>query len=270
MNWNPILERFCQESPLPVMARAALEHVTGPELLEEIFEQHAERQVSGELLFSSVVRLMWLVACRIRPSVNAAFQKDREEIGVSLQAVYGKLKGIEPAVTRALVRETALRISAVMDELDADLAPPFPGYVNRVLDGAHLAATEHRLKELRTKQAGPLPGMGLCVLDPTRKTILDFIPCEDAYVQERRLTEVLIDQFAPGQVWIADRNFCTAAMVVTGQIKTSQLRAELAAGVLECCDNRWNPHRVQVSAAGGTSFFSLGSGRRAGGRNGWF
>jgi hypothetical protein len=213
MSMAEIFARFSKASPLPVMARAVLEHATSGELLDQLFEQHAQRQVSGELLSSAVVKLMTLVACRIRPSINAAYQKQGEETGVSLQAVYAKLRGIEPQVTRALVRETAARLSAVAKQLHADLEPPFPGYENRVLDGAHLAATEHRLKELRKTAAGPLPGLGLCVLDPARQLILDFIPCEDAYTQERRLVEEIINDLVPGQVWIADRNFCIAALV---------------------------------------------------------
>jgi hypothetical protein len=213
MSMEQIFAQFSQGSPLPVMARIALEHAASEDVLDQLFVRHAKRQVSGELLFSSVVKLMTLVACRIRPSVNAAYGTHRQEVGVSLQALYDKLRGIEPQVSRALVRETAARLSAVAEGLNANLPAPFPGYENRVLDGAHLAATEHRIGELRRIAAGPLPGLGLCVLDPTRHMIVDFIPCEDAYTQERRLLEAIIDDLQPGQVWIADRNFCTAALV---------------------------------------------------------
>lgn len=213
MSMRQIFSQFCQGSPLPVMARLALEHASSDELLDQLFARHAQRQVSGELLFSSVVKLMTLVACRVRPSVNAAYVKQGEAIGVSLQALYGKLRGIEPQVSRALVRDTAQRLGEVAQGLNAGLPVPFPGYVNRVLDGAHLAATEHRLGELRKIAAGPLPGLGLCVLDPARQMIVDFIPCRDAYTQERRLLEAIIDDLQPGQVWIADRNFCTAVLV---------------------------------------------------------
>ena len=213
MSMEQIFAQFGQESPLPVMARLALEHATGDDFLDELFAEHAQRQVSGELLFSSVVKLMLLVACRIRPSVNAAYVKNKEAIGVSLQALYDKLRGIEPQVTRALVRKTAARLSDVAGKLNADLPVPFPGYENRILDGAHLAATEHRIEELRQIAAGPLPGLGLCVLDPARRLIVDFIPCADAYTQERRLLEAIIDDLQAGQVWIADRNFCTAALL---------------------------------------------------------
>ena len=130
MNMEQVLAQFCKVSPLPVMARIAIEHATSDEFLDAIFAENAERQVSSELLFSTVVKLMTLVACRVRPSINAAYQKNAQE-------------------TRALVRETAARVAGVATRLNADLEPPFSGYENRILDGAHLAATEHRLGELR-------------------------------------------------------------------------------------------------------------------------
>lgn len=213
MNRDQVFAQFSKASPLPIMARIAIEHATGDEFLDRLFAENAERQVQGDLLFSTVVNLMTLVACRVRPSVNAAYQKHGQGIGVSIQSVYAKLRKIEPQVTRALVRDTAARLNGVAGQWNADLDVPFPGYENRVLDGAHLAATEHRLGELRKIAAGPLPGLGLCVLDPARQMIVDFVPCEDGHAQERSLLDAIIDDLEPGQVWIADRNFCVAVLL---------------------------------------------------------
>jgi len=220
MSIEQIFSQFSKASPVPVMARIAIEHATGAEFLDRLFAENAQRQVEGELLFSSVVKLMTLVACRVRPSINAAYQKDDHDIGVSIQSVYAKLRKIEPQVTRALVRETAARLMGVAAELNADLVAPFPGYENRVLDGAHLAAAEHRIGELREMAAGPLPGLGLCVLDPARRMVVDFVPCEDGHAQERSLLAAIIDDLEAGQVWIADRNFCVAALL--WEIHTNQ------------------------------------------------
>jgi hypothetical protein len=213
MSMDSVFAQFSKASPLPVMARIAIEHATGDEFLDRLFAENADRQVQGDLLFSTVVKLMTVVACRVRPSVNAAYQKQGPGIGVSIQSVYAKLRKIEPQVMRALVRETAARLKGVAGQLNADLDAPFPGYENRVLDGAHLAAVEHRIGELRKIAAGPLPGLGLCVLDPVRQMIVDFVPCEDGHAQERSLLEAIIDDLEPGQVWIADRNFCVAVLL---------------------------------------------------------
>ncbi len=79
----------------------------------------------------------------------------------------------------------------------------------RILDGNALAATEHRLKVLRSVAAAPLLGKSLVVLDPGLRLAVDIFPCEDGHVQERRLFGQVLATVQPGQLWIADRNMCT-------------------------------------------------------------
>jgi IS4 transposase len=81
------------------------------------------------------------------------------------------------------------------------------------VDGNCLAATEHRLTELRPTAAGALPGKSLVVLDPAQRLVLDVVPCEDGYVQERALVSQVLDQVEAGELWLADRNFCTRAVL---------------------------------------------------------
>ena len=69
-----VFERFAQDSPLSVMARGVMENALGPTLIDELFEGVAEKQYTKRLLFSSIVDLMGLVVCRIRPAIHAAYQ----------------------------------------------------------------------------------------------------------------------------------------------------------------------------------------------------
>src|SRR6516164_5250636 len=94
------------------------------------------------------------------PSVFQTF------IEVSDQAVYDKLDGMELGLSAALVEDSAQQAEAVIHALAARRAPWLPGYRVRILDGNHLSATEHRLEELRTTWAAPLPGKVLVVLMP--------------------------------------------------------------------------------------------------------
>src|SRR5262249_8263753 len=48
------------------------------------------------------------------------------------------------------------------------------------------------------------------VLDPDAMLITDIIPCEDAHTQERALIEQVLPLVQAGDVWVEDRNFCTA------------------------------------------------------------
>ncbi len=83
-----------------------------------------------------------------------------------------------------------------------------PGYKVRILDGNHLAATDHRLKELRTYGGGALPGQALVVYDPDRDPAINVVPCENGHTQERTLLSLLEESLAAGEVWVMDRNFC--------------------------------------------------------------
>ena len=91
--------------------------------------------------------------------------------------------------------------------------PLLENYQVRILDGNALAATERRLKVLRSVAAAPLPGKSLVVLDPVLRLAVDLFPCEDGHAQERRLFERVLATMKPQQLWIADRNMCTLAFL---------------------------------------------------------
>jgi hypothetical protein len=204
-----IFERFARQSPITVMARAALEHALAPEAIDALFEQAAQRQYTRTLLFSSVVDLMATVVAKIQPAVNAAYRARAETLGVSIKAVYDKLDRTEPGVSAELVRHTARTLGPIIAAMGGERAAWLPGYSIKILDGNHLAGTQHRLKELRTVGAGALPGKALVVLDPQAMLVTDVFCCEDGHAQERSLLDQVLETIRPGGVWIADRNFCT-------------------------------------------------------------
>ena len=204
-----IFDRFVNGSPVTVMLRGVLEHALPSREIDELFTDTAEQQYTRQLLFSSVVDLMCLVVCRIRASVHAAYQADPEQITVSLRALYDKLAGVEPVTSAALVAHTARKLRPVIERLGGGLPPLLAGYRVRILDGNHLAATEHRLQELRTLAAGALPGHTLAVLDAETMLVTDVLCCEDGHAQERALLPGIVPLIAARDLWVADRNFCT-------------------------------------------------------------
>src|SRR3989304_1860087 len=112
--FSVVMDRFVEQSPASVMFRGTLENVVTPQLLDEIFAQTAQRQVCGELLFSSVVDLLALVTTGTRKSVNHAYQARKEQFTVSVTSVYNKLNGVETEVSRQMVRQTAERMAEVV------------------------------------------------------------------------------------------------------------------------------------------------------------
>jgi hypothetical protein len=204
-----VFERFVAESPFSVMLRVLLEQSLPAQEIDELFEQQAQRQYHRELLFSTVVNLMGLVVCGILPSVNAAYQAKAKGIGVTVQAVYNKLNGLEVQIVEALLRHVVRQVQVLIEQLGGTLPPLVAGYRVKILDGNHLAATERRLKPLRAVNSAPLPGHALVILDPALMLAIDLFACEDGHAQERALLSRVLSTVMSRDLWIADRNFCT-------------------------------------------------------------
>jgi len=208
--WQAVIERFERHAPASVMARLALEQALPAAWVDEVFETHRQRQYSRELMFSTIVELMTLVTLGLRPSVHAA-ARQMPNLPVSLAALYDKLKRSEPAVFGALVQGSSERLRPVMAELDSP--PSLPGWQLRIVDGNHLPASDKRLQALRQQRGAALPGHSLVVYDPDAGLVCDMLACEDAYESERVGVLPLIAQAQPGQLWIADRHFCTQTIM---------------------------------------------------------
>jgi IS4 transposase len=211
--FEPLFERFAQGTPLAVMTRALLENALRPEPLDAIFERLALRQYTKELLFSTVVQAMALVACRLYKSPRAVYTEHPDWFPVSLKCVYEKLQGVELPVMREMVRDNARRCGAVIEALAGQVPALLAGYRVKILDGNALAGTDHRLKELRQTTAAALPGKSLVVLDPALGLAIDVIPCEDGHAQERSLFAEVLPTVEPLDLWIEDRNFCTLGFI---------------------------------------------------------
>ena len=190
---NAIFSQFVEATPITVMVRGIMERVFEPTALDELFEAHAVKQYTRELLFSNVVSLMSLVVSGIHPSVSAAYKALEKDLGVTCgsslcrPALYGKLNGMELGTSQALVRYSASNLQAIISELKVKQAPWLPGYEVKIADGNHLSGTEHRLKVLRNNLAKALPGKSIAVLDPQKMLVTDIFHGSDGHAQERTM-----------------------------------------------------------------------------------
>jgi IS4 transposase len=214
MLFDPLFERFAAGTPLTVMTRALLENTLQAQTLDDLFERLAEKQYTRELLFSTVVATMTLVACRLYKSPRAVYTQHKELFGVTLKCFYEKLQGVELHVMREMVKDHARRCAAIIEELDGRVPALLPGYRVKILDGNALAGTDHRIKELRQSTAAALPGKSLVVLDPALGLAIDVIPCEDGHAQERSLIADVLETVEAKDLWVEDRNFCTLGFIL--------------------------------------------------------
>jgi IS4 transposase len=209
-----VLSRFEKESPFTVMAHVTLEQALQPEWVNDVFEKHSDGQYTRTLLFSTVVEAMSLVSLGLSPSVHAAAKNLGDQLTVSLASLYNKINGVHTAVVRALVGGSAQRFVPVMEALMPQGHRSIKGLRLRIVDGNHLAASEKRVKPLRKFRGAALPGQALVVYDPDVGMILDMLPWEDAHAQERLIMQELLPTATKGDLWIADRNFCCAPILL--------------------------------------------------------
>lgn len=208
--WQEVLERFEKHAPASVMARIALEQAMPAAWIDEVFEANRQRQYPRELLFSTVVELMSMVSLGLQPSLHAAARK-MKNLPVSLAALYDKVKRTELPLLRALVQGSSARLQPIAAALE--VAPCVPGWQLRIVDGNHLPGSQKRLAPLRGHRGAALPGHSLVVYDPDLAQVVDLVACEDAYESERTAVMPLFDSAGPGQIWIADRHFCTRTIL---------------------------------------------------------
>jgi Transposase DDE domain len=204
-----VFARFVEKSPISVMVRGTLERVLGAEQLDAWFARTAQKQYTRTVLFSTVYDVLSQVVFRIKPSVRAAYRDHEDTVGASLISLYNKLNGVETHTSAELVRYSATELTPLIEQLDGARAPWLPGYCVKILDGNCIEASDRRLKVLREVQAGALPGKSLVVYEPTAGLVSDVFPCEDGHAPERSLFGEVLHTGRAGDLWIADRNFCT-------------------------------------------------------------
>jgi IS4 transposase len=206
---DPVFLAFAKARPIAVVAQMALRHLLDDLALQQVFQENAQSQREITIPFSALTQMMASVVLGQEPSVNASIKKMFASLGASHQAVYGKLQRLETGVSRGLVTYSFQRTLALQQEFGSIRRHDIAGYETRILDGNHLAATDHRLKETRDTTAAPLPGKTLVVYSPRHDAIVDCFPIEDGHAQERSALDEVLETIRSRQLWVADRNFCT-------------------------------------------------------------
>ena len=204
-----VFEPFIEQRPICVMARGVLENLFNADKIDALFARTAEVQYTRAVLFSSVVDLMGQVVLGVQPSVHAAYQAQADQLGVSDQAIYDKLRQVELRVSAELVRDAARQASPVIGELQAELPPLVPGYRAKILDGNHLAASEHRLETA--------PDVGGAFARPDSGRVGAAAACwpprsscaKTGTHRNGRCWGRCCPWSNQDDLWIADRNFCT-------------------------------------------------------------
>lgn len=208
VGFQQVVDDFAKDAPAAVLFRGLFERTFSEDRLNEIFRQHKVRQLEGDLVFASLIELLTpVVLGRIR-SVRSSHQVRKETIGVSRQAVYDKLQGVECPVSEALVRCSATDLTKILRTAKVSHDDLIPDYHAFIIDGKRLDGTEHRIEETRGLSNAPLPGTVLALLDTRTRLFVDIACSTDGHACERKVVEPLLKRLQKGCLYIADRNFC--------------------------------------------------------------
>jgi len=212
--FKQVYAAYARNSVGTLMMRIVTERAFSAKAIDAVHARVAERQTTREIVFSAMVEIMLLVVMGTRASAHAAWQKNKDLVGASVQALYEKLAGVEPEVDRALLLHVGRRCADLVTELGGAYPRTFPAFPLRIVDGMHIEHTEKRLHVLRDVAVGPRPGFALAVYDAERDLIVDALFETDAHAQERSRFPDLLSLARAGECWMGDRNFCTVGYVL--------------------------------------------------------
>lgn len=184
------------------------------EVLDGVFDGARGRSYEGTLTFPELVRLFSDAIVGHggsgRQSIVRAIEQD--QIGVSVQAAYGKLRRVPVAVSQMLVG----RVTQGMDDLfPARSATGLPASLGDfhgvVVDGKTIKDLDHRLKATRTVKGGLLAGRALAGMRMDTGVVVAMRADQDAYAAETSMLPELVEDILPRvpgpRLWIADRQF---------------------------------------------------------------
>ncbi|MEM6474323.1 MAG: transposase [Planctomycetota bacterium] len=206
---DPVFRQFATERPVATGVQLVVHRLLQDSLVDEVVVEHSDAQYVRVQTFSVLTDMVSHVVMGKSPSINAAFKKFGDRLGVRINSVYEKLKRVETQTSQALVRFSYRQAIAAQKEFGGVRRNDLAGYATRILDGNCIGKTEHRLKETRTHGAAPLPGKSLVVYDPRHDAVCDMFPIEDGHAQERSSLDPVIETIGRNELWSADRNFCT-------------------------------------------------------------
>ena len=211
--FTDIFNKFSDKAPISIIFRATLERTINPEFINNLYDDVSQKQYTRKLIFSTIFELMNVVVCKIKPSINAAYKENSDNINSSLTAVYDKINGVEIGTSQALVRETSIKMAEVIHSVSGRCEPWIPGYRIIVMDGNCIEATERRIDELRDTKSGALPGKSLVIYEPELEMATDVFPVEDGHAQERSLLDQVLPTIEKNDVLVMDRNFAVRSFL---------------------------------------------------------
>lgn len=209
---SEVFDRFVNKAPFAVMTRVLAQAFIGSDL-NSLFEDNREKQYEYFATFEVVAATVADVALNFSDNFNQAYKEHKEELAVSRQSFYAKTRGVEPAVSEAIVSHSAMQTIQMQDALGFLPWELLPGYRCLAIDGNVLAKSDKRLKVLRDVKGAPLPGKLVVRFDLQRQVFDRTYVLLDGHAQESTCCHRIVADIEPKDVVIADRHYCIVSFL---------------------------------------------------------
>jgi hypothetical protein len=198
--------------PLADGTLSLLSWVLDPEFLDEVFEKHRGRSYQSELSFPVMVSLIQDALLEHHGSAHQAMKRS-DELNVSYQAAYGKLRRVPISLSLGFFAETTDRLRDVFPGgAGVSLPASLRAFDVIAVDGKKIKGAAKRLKPARGYSGTPLGGKGLAALDLRKGLMIAFHAHPDGEKNDAPLIPDLLPQvrqrLTRRRLWVADRQFC--------------------------------------------------------------
>ncbi len=203
-----------QRVPLAEAVLTLWRFVADPQRLAEMFERLRQRCYTKVLEFHVLVQLMHDALLVYRGSGRQAFEhaRDAEQLPVSIQAAFGKLRRVPIELSEGFLAECTDRLREVFPKTALKAIPEsLQEFRVCVLDGKAIKHVAKRLKPLRGRSGGVLGGRALAAMDFQSGLAVAMRANRDGDANDVKFVPDLLpavrSRFAGLRLWLADRQF---------------------------------------------------------------
>lgn len=212
-----VLERFVEHSPMAIMTRLVMQGAIHDEWLDAAvdLDDEPDGEQIREAVFARVVDVLVALAAGAGPANGppATPAAISPAFAPAVTALHDRMSRLRAGWGRMLVKDSVDLLLPLTPPHGA--SGPAAGWRLRVLDGGRLPAG----LACAPGPAGCTHGAAvsadgaLPVYDPDLGMIVDLVPYERSRMHERAFAAALLAAAQPGELWIIDGRFNTAAIL---------------------------------------------------------
>ena len=203
-----------QRVPLAEAVLTLWRFAADQERLEDLFQRLRQRCYTKILEFHVLVQLIHDALLVYRGCGRQSFEhaREAEQLPVSIQAAFGKLRRVPIELSQGFLSECTDRLREVFPKMVSKTIPQsLKAFRVAVLDGKALKHVAKRLKPLRGRSGGVLGGRALVAMDFQSGLAVAMCADRDGDANDVKFVPELLPEvrlrFAGPILWLADRQF---------------------------------------------------------------